>query len=243
MDERVKHRIIGFIVIFAVIAIVAPILIKTTKPVWKSIQTTTTFHIPNAKLRHPRMAVKEAPEEWSKGSRVAHISLDKSITTEILKNTNNSSHQTPNSSHRSEVPPIKAPPKLSLVSQLERIPSFPKIEKTVKRPNVEIQPKHRPTTTVPKKKIKYSRKKDQGKQVHTQYHIVIGSFKHHRNVTKLLTSLKRMGYDAHTRQIKTKQGKRYTQVILNQTYLRQDTGKIIKLFNDKLHIRGVVRRA
>lgn len=242
MDERVKHRIIGFIVIFALIAIVAPILVKTTKPVWKSIQTTTTFHIPNAKLRHPKMVVKDPPNEWTKSNRVAHISLDKSITSAILKETHKKVLETKVEVLRPSVlPSIKPAPKLSLVSELERIPDFPKIEKIQHTKTLPLKLKKAVSPTV-KKKVKHATIRPTSVSKKKHYHVVLGAFNRSRNVGILLTRLKKMGYGAHTHKITTKNGKHYTQVILNQTYLRQDTGKIIKLFNDKLHILGVVRR-
>lgn len=242
MDERVKHRIIGFIVIFALIAIITPILLKSTKPVWKSIQTSTTFQIPHAKLRRPKMVIEEKSEEWKKPLKPAHVLL-----TPETNQLNETKSDTNKVALSHEKPAIK---KVSLISELQVIPPLPLKEKPIAH---EVQKAPDKPKTKQTAKVSFSHKppflteltqtKSHKKTTKRRYQVVLGTFKKQENVEALLKKLKIMGYKAHFRSVSTRKGVHYRQVILTQTYANKDTLKLLKLFNDKLHIRGVVRRA
>jgi cell division septation protein DedD len=232
MDERVKHRLIGFLVIFAVIAILAPIVIKTTKPVWKSIQTSTTFRIPHSPLRKPHMVMKEEAHDWKKPLQVAAVSLDKPVSEPLVEHKAKQVRPTKK---------VKITKKL-LVSKLEPIPALPEAPKLVLVKPVKILKKQSsPLGEVIKVSLKKTPEIASVKS--KQFRIVLGTFKKDKNVTNLLKKLEKLGYKAHTKNIKTKKGLNYKQVILTQSYKQTETVKLLQYFNDTLHVDGVLRSA
>lgn len=77
MDERMKHRAIGFIVIIAVMLIVAPVVIKSTEPVWHTLHRRGEFSMPKEKPRESVAEIKHAKEKWQAPKPVTTVNLDK----------------------------------------------------------------------------------------------------------------------------------------------------------------------
>lgn len=64
MDEKMKHRVIGMIVIVSILMILSPIVLKTTEPSWQTLHRRGEFQIPKKPKPLPTVIVKRPVKEW-----------------------------------------------------------------------------------------------------------------------------------------------------------------------------------
>ncbi len=234
MDEKIKHRLIGFCVIFATIAIVAPVFFKSAKPVWKSSHERRRILIPPAPDK-ARVVEKEMATDWEKPLQVAHISIDSGkVALPTNHQVDDEKLVSNNKPTISKVIAKRSEPEAETTNQT--VVNLTKTAKVLKSPKpVRTVKKLKPVGAKITLVKKNSPKKMSPKARAPEYQVLLGSFAYKRNVNTMLKQLKKMGYQAFSEEVVAKGGKRYTRVFVGKISKKNDAirvaGKLIKHFN------------
>ncbi len=240
MDEKIKHRIVGFVVIFAVIALFAPLLFTTTKPAWRSIQEKTTFRIPK-EPKKPEVVVKTPTIEWKKPLKVAHISLDDHPFKEgqAQKTKPNKTTKPRRTMMLVDKEALAREEKALMLAHHDTpIASEPSKKMALVRVIGDESTKLK-TKTKPVVKRRRVKKATISKRP-GHYRVQMASFSHAGNAKALVKKLKAMGYKAYIEKSTSQHGLPFSKVLVGRGIRKQDARKLVKTFEKAFHFKPII---
>lgn len=229
MDERVKHRIIGLAVIFALIIMFAPVLIKRSN-YQNNKRGHTSFKIPTAPPK-PQFLVEE--DETFKPMKVAHISLDKPQPS-VAKVPKSILVQQPTSTAQSRTKPQPTKPSIAVTKPTMTKPAAPALvtAKKVSKSPVKVSAKA-PTP-----------KHSTGKNVafKPQYAIQLASFSNPKYAKGLVQKLKKQGYAAYYQVKKNTKGQKIVRVMVAPKKKTEKAKQLLAELRHNMHLNGIIVR-
>ena len=215
MDERMKHRLIGIIVIVSILMILAPIVLKTTEPSWHTLHRRGEFQIPQKPKPLPTVIVKKTVKEWRAPNEFKTTTLDKKPIKLTLKEVKPLPMQT----H------IETLPKVTLKKLTSKVTKPMHSGHIVKRPKVR---------SISKLASKHQRHR---------YHIQVATFSNQRNALSVQNRLEKMGLRSAVKQYTTKQGKQLYQVHLLESFSKDKAHRITLKMKKKFKVNSLIRRS
>ncbi len=209
MDERLKHRLVGLLVVLSIAAIFVPAIIK------KSNQRFEGNHLNVVSVRLPQKpelpkVLVPTEETVFKRVKVAHVDIDRALQpVETLATISKAERLSPPVQARtilaSKIPAVQ---KLELQKHESKLVALQLKSIT---PVVTAEDKSAPKPTlarianvIPKnRKAGFSPARKEG------YAIQLGTFSDKNNAISLLNKLKKIGFNAHFIEISTKNAKTY----------------------------------
>ncbi len=214
MDERMKHRLIGIIVIVSILMILAPIVLKTTEPSWHTLHRRGEFQIPQKPKPLPTVIVKKPVKEWQAPSEFKTTILDKKPIKLTLK----------------EVKPLPMQTHIETLPKVTLKKLIPKVTKPRHSGHMVKRPKGRSISKVAPKHQRY------------RYHIQVATFGHERNALSVQKQLKVMGLRSVVKRYKTKQGKELYQVHLLESFGKEKAYRIARKMKKTFKVDSLLRR-
>lgn len=268
MDERVRYRVIGALVIGSFILLISPIMLKKRAQMRQNHQQYSYYH-PKSPVNHQNQQQKIV-ENWKKPLPIAHVALDKKPAVKNNVFDNERVSELPLSrvalkpqpakikrdsqvaslnqvaSHLNPInQPKKAKPDDSSVKAAEKKSS---VTPTVVQKKVSETTKAKPAKTlqvVKKTKIKptinkKAPKKQMSKAVKPAYTVRVGAFSQPKNAQVLKKRLQGLGYHAFVEAVTKSKNQQLSIVFVGQVENRLKAEKLKKQLSVKTKLKGLV---
>lgn len=231
MDESLKHKIIGFVVITAIIFTVLPYLISNSKPAWLVQEEKKAFHIP--KRPKPIAVAEISPETQPKKalldnkepSKVAKAKIDAkeqaSVDSFVSQSMNTFADMQSITKPHITIAKLSNEIPASVVSKEKKVKGPVTNKKESKLSAVKQKQK---STTVVDKSIKAS-----------VYSLQVATFSKKDFAERMIKKLKKQGFDVYSMPTTNKKGKSYTVVMVGH---EKSKNKIKEL---QVHLKQAIK--
>lgn len=250
MDETIRYRIIGAVVIVCFIAILSPIVLKQ-----RAIVVAENKKVP---FYHPVDAVSDdvaenEPTEWEKPLSVARVSLDKRESTlssldkvefEPVDNTERKAITSLNNEAQEGVQTTEP----LIVDNSSKEPTLTQLAEQKKvRPVAKKEPKTAPSAIKQKpiKRVKMVTTAPQRKKVVKSsqvYTVRLAAFKDNNNALKLQKNLQKLGHSTFMRSKITHDRQKITFVFVGELNNKDEATNLQKKLLAKTQLKGMVVR-
>lgn len=233
MDNALKQRILGVIVLFALIGICITVLLHNNKVSQRQQMREPRHHLIAQTESQPTEALPPPPTlkeiAHAKPTPATSVSSHEDTTTTTVKTTHVKT-STPSTAsvfgNTNETPTTKPVVTHPLTSQA--MASIPSVHKTTTLPRI-FNSTETTKTTKPEKTLTTK-----------TFSVQVGTFSNRENATALVKALHGRGFAATTQSVKVKHGE-MTRVVIGEKGLTRKEAESIKLrLNKSLHLTGII---
>ncbi|OUR61130.1 dedD protein [Colwellia sp. 39_35_sub15_T18] len=214
MSTPFQNRLVGTIIIAAAVIIFLPDLLDGKK---KSNQTDFEA-IPTAPAFTGKMTKKTFPEDKLVLKEQVELVDEQALDESLAKTSNGNNYTNVEKRQQSKVTPAAKP---KVIVESNTVKKSTASTSAINKPILGAQP---------------------AKAVNKEAWVIqLGSFKHKKNVAELLAKLKKNGYTAFTKPIKTKQGS-LTKVFVGPQLIKSSLAKQIPALKKLTNVQGKLAR-